>query len=406
MQKYLLGLVFSFLPFFLISQTIVSTPDFPGTLTWPFLWDIEQDDAGNLYTCTDQGLLHIKRDGVWEEIDLDASSSSEARGITIDDNEIIWVTTGDGLYAINGDQVTAYNSTNSSLPEGSFRQIKASGNDLWMAIRINGINSGLVRKTGDNFTHLTADNSFLGTNTIDDIAVMDDGTVVIGASEYVYFVNGSVQTYNFENLFGFQTEVEDIFIDHNGDIWFATFRGVIKYNKVSNSFEDLRDQYISQRYTKILYTPDNKLWLCQIFEGIHYYEDPDTGYFFSGDITGVPSQAFDFEYFQDTVRVVGNIGSTVSKLTVESTTSIKELKDINLKVYPNPTNRFLHIETSTFGSINIQVLNAVGQVVKTINANDTQVQIDLGDLTSGTYHIRVSIPESKQFITKTIQLVK
>jgi alpha-tubulin suppressor-like RCC1 family protein len=88
----------------------------------------------------------------------------------------------------------------------------------------------------------------------------------------------------------------------------------------------------------------------------------------------------------NTTFASANTLQTVSCPTTLATTTIG-LNDINLKIYPNPINYILNISfNKEFATVSI--CNLLGQeiLLKTINANETQ--IDVSSLQSGTYLVK------------------
>lgn len=84
-------------------------------------------------------------------------------------------------------------------------------------------------------------------------------------------------------------------------------------------------------------------------------------------------------------------------VTVDVYLSNDEFDKEGLKYYPNPVNDVLNIdyvEPIRF----VEVFDLLGKRVKTLNANDQNVQIDLSDLASGTYMIQLKTDSKTQFI--------
>ena len=95
------------------------------------------------------------------------------------------------------------------------------------------------------------------------------------------------------------------------------------------------------------------------------------------------------------VNIYGN-------LNCESTTSIfsNELKNQNITLFPVPVNNgVLNIESSSIKLGQIEIYNATGQRIKTIKDNYTQ-QIDVSDLQSGIYFIRIEEEGVGKFIIR------
>ncbi len=66
------------------------------------------------------------------------------------------------------------------------------------------------------------------------------------------------------------------------------------------------------------------------------------------------------------------------------------LSEAGISIYPNPVNNILHLDFSTIitGSKTINIINAIGQVVKSVVINDTKNSIEL-DIPSGVYVVEI-----------------
>jgi len=104
----------------------------------------------------------------------------------------------------------------------------------------------------------------------------------------------------------------------------------------------------------------------------------------------------------DTYLVGGFLGSTFSFGSIILTNSgysdmfiaklyatlgINELNNsFNISVYPNPANDIITILIPQ--NATIEIINIEGEIIKTINNNDKEIQIDLKNLSSGIYIIK------------------
>ncbi|HMR89607.1 MAG TPA: T9SS type A sorting domain-containing protein [Saprospiraceae bacterium] len=70
------------------------------------------------------------------------------------------------------------------------------------------------------------------------------------------------------------------------------------------------------------------------------------------------------------------------KMNIISNTKDITIKNNQLKIHPNPTNSLIHIQ-GLQEEANVRIQNINGQVIKTINTTDSQV--DISDLTNGLY---------------------
>lgn len=93
---------------------------------------------------------------------------------------------------------------------------------------------------------------------------------------------------------------------------------------------------------------------------------------------------------------IDQISATISAAPVASVAK-NTLQGV--EVYPNPTTDVVNV-TSPVGS-EISITNLTGAVVKTVNANANNTAIQVSDLTSGIYVLRV-LSEGKNFVTKVV----
>lgn len=423
------------------AQQLVLQQDYPG-VTWPFLWDIEQDSAGKLYVGSELGTLFIKSNGTWASVDVDPGGNADLRGIAIDSGGVVWCSTEAGLHSYSNGTLEHFTTSNSNLPSDDLREIRAYDGKLWFLIP----GEGFAVKDGNAYTHYTTANSDLNSDYLRDIEIAADGTVIIAEDEYVHFVkNGIWQNFDFFALFGFGTELTDIYIDHNQDIWFATDLGIIKFNHSNSTWENLKSVYGEKPYTAVIYTPEDKLWLGEIFKGLHYFDPIGNHYYFQGNLSGQPSQVFDFLYYDGMVRVIGNIGATVTGLSViypdsdldgftaevdcnDTLASINpdaseianngidencdgedlvsgthELSGFPIKIYPNPASSILHIQAESTNPLNIRLSNAMGQLILVQEGTSS---IELNGLSDGLYWLEVLDMNTHQKVVEKIRVGK
>jgi lysyl endopeptidase len=98
-----------------------------------------------------------------------------------------------------------------------------------------------------------------------------------------------------------------------------------------------------------------------------------------------------------------NFGTTNTKsFCVNGTNSLNEYAS-SWKLYPNPTSEHLTIEVTSEGLKTIDVLNATGQIIQTIQSDEDAITIPASTLAKGMYFIRLSSNEGtsqKSFIVK------
>ncbi|MDR6968214.1 hypothetical protein J2X31_002231 [Flavobacterium arsenatis] len=95
-------------------------------------------------------------------------------------------------------------------------------------------------------------------------------------------------------------------------------------------------------------------------------------------------------------------GMTIDfSVNIQEGLSVHNFDSTNLKVYPNPVSNILNL-SYTQNITNVAIFNVLGQEVITNNVNATQGQIDMSDLASGTYLVKVTAGDQ----TKTIKVLK
>ena len=79
-------------------------------------------------------------------------------------------------------------------------------------------------------------------------------------------------------------------------------------------------------------------------------------------------------------------------------TAIKENKDSDIFIYPNPANNLVHI--NGVEAAEVQVYNALGQVVKTVRGTN---DIDVSGLAEGVYLLRMTDKEGNSYLEKIVK---
>ena len=106
-------------------------------------------------------------------------------------------------------------------------------------------------------------------------------------------------------------------------------------------------------------------------------------------------------YFTVSVSTNGCISSTALAVTVSITLSAESFEIENLTFYPNPVENQLNITASDMIT-KIEVYNLIGQQIKSISNHSNIIQIDLSELSSSTYIIKVYSEQKNQ----TIKVIK
>ena len=112
-------------------------------------------------------------------------------------------------------------------------------------------------------------------------------------------------------------------------------------------------------------------------------------------------EIFYIEHLPDGNRfTVNNSSEYYTLFEVDRITSINLLNNSDINIYPNPTNDFIIIENEKNNSMNFELSNLSGDIIKKGVVNNFQ-KIDLSNLSSGIYFIKLQI-ENEFIIEKII----
>jgi len=130
--------------------------------------------------------------------------------------------------------------------------------------------------------------------------------------------------------------------------------------------------------------------------GSHMYEVTSTGtqVFFNGD---GPGKAFRFECDYAGLDVVLGVGHC-------GTVGVEEFSELNLKVFPNPSNGVFNIMglSNTIETFTVNVYDVSGKQILQTNDN---TRIDLSDFDNGLYVVYIT-NESGETVVKKVSLMK
>lgn len=105
----------------------------------------------------------------------------------------------------------------------------------------------------------------------------------------------------------------------------------------------------------------------------------------------------DGQTYYGVVMNASGCASLPTAVTVEIFLGINDLDIANLKVYPNPTKDIVNISYKE--SIDkVEVYSMLGQRVLESQSSDTNVSLDLSQLSSGTYMLKIVVGESSQLV--------
>ena len=85
-----------------------------------------------------------------------------------------------------------------------------------------------------------------------------------------------------------------------------------------------------------------------------------------------------------------NCAADVNEITTEN----------NIDIMPNPASNYFNIEGENI--INVEIYNAVGQVVDIINVNGNNAQINTENYNNGIYFVRVLTSDANVIVKKVV----
>ena len=91
-------------------------------------------------------------------------------------------------------------------------------------------------------------------------------------------------------------------------------------------------------------------------------------------------------------------------ITVTTNVGIDDIEAMMVNIYPNPTSRILNLQSAE-GIAEVVIYNTIGQQVMLRQGNGERMQLDLADLATGTYTLRISGLNGEQ-ITRKINVIK
>lgn len=94
-------------------------------------------------------------------------------------------------------------------------------------------------------------------------------------------------------------------------------------------------------------------------------------------------------------------GAALIGFKIAEVQSINKYGELEVNAYPNPANDILNVELNSNENAVISIVNLIGQTVKVINTNNTFNTIQISDLTSGMYMLKVE-QAGKTYTSKVV----
>jgi ligand-binding sensor domain-containing protein len=179
--------------------------------------------------------------------------------IAIDNNGVKWMSTttwGTGqLIRYDDNSWTVYNSSNSPLPGYLISEIAVdASNSVWLIFK--GTNYGLMKFDGVNWSTFNTSNSQIPTNNIKALCCESNNVWVGGWLTLGKFDGNNWTVWNSENSNISSTYVQDMEMDHSGNIWLLNDDRVERFN--GNNFTRFNRSNVYM--TNLSIDINNTLW--------------------------------------------------------------------------------------------------------------------------------------------------
>jgi ligand-binding sensor domain-containing protein len=360
-----------------------------------FVYAIAIDDEGNKWFGTSKGISRFN-DSEWKSYDIQTTVNhcdSHISSVAIDNEGNKWFGSDGTIIRFKDPIWINYNEEINSDLVGDI-VVDSMGN-IWAAAQTLFGAGGVYVYDGKNWNHF-----FESTALANAIAIDDEGNKWVGfEGNGVARFNDTIWTYYTIEDGLVSNEVWDVAVDLSGNKWFATYAGVSKYDGINWISYTTEDGLVSNIVHAIEIDDEGNIWFGT-GEGVSKFDGTNwTNYTKEDGLISLDVRAIAIDDEGDIW--FGTMGG-VSKLS-EQETSVKEGEIFSsIKIYPNPTNAFLTIETEYSDQYSVEITSLNGQLILDRITEGPTHQIDLSSFQKGVYFITI---RSKDIVT-TKKIIK
>lgn len=201
----------------------------------------------------------LRDTSVW--VDLQTINSdiptNVLKSITVDQNNVKWIGSFNGLIKYDEISFTNYSTSNSSIPSNTINCISVDAqNRIWI-----GTNSGIGKFDG-NWTIYNKNNSILTSDIINAIHFDNSGNVFIGTAAGLFKFDGSNWTHFSDPLL--RDWINDFYIENENKIWIGTKGyGILLFiDGVFDEISKIEFNYPTYTISSVSADQSGNVWFC------------------------------------------------------------------------------------------------------------------------------------------------
>lgn len=214
---------------------------FEDSLPAKTVYSIYEDSKGNLWFGTIAGVSRYDGTTTTHFVHGDANIGKNVRSILEDHEGNMWFATSNGIFKYNDDVFTNYNSENGLADNNVVSLLEDPKHNLWI-----GTSNGISKYDGKSFTKLTIDAKY-SSNNVNFLLLDGAEHLWAGTNNGIYELdvkkhNAGIETpfkhyTNYEGLRSLECNQNAAFEDSDGNLWFGTSEGILKYSRDQNANE-------------------------------------------------------------------------------------------------------------------------------------------------------------------------
>lgn len=197
------------------------------------VYSIYQDKKGNMWFGTTAGVSVYDGKSYVNFVHEKHNIGKSIKSILEDEQNNMWFAGSNGLFKYNGKTFAGYTTEDGLSDNNVVAILQDSHHNLWI-----GTSNGITRYDGKKFTKISIDEKY-NSNNVNFMLFDAQQHLWVGTNNGIYELN--TEEYNaqgktdfrhytnFEGLRSLECNQNAAYKDHNGNLWFGTSEGVLKY---------------------------------------------------------------------------------------------------------------------------------------------------------------------------------